>query len=124
MGERIFHEFEPVFDGRSKVLILGTMPSAASRRRQFYYGHPQNRFWKLMAALTMRPLPETIAEKRTLLLDSGIAVWDVLASCEIEGSSDASIQSEGRKKQYHDNGDGQQNVYQMPKDQFALHNSP
>ncbi len=88
---RVVHEIEPVFDGRSRVLLLGTMPSPKSREAGFFYGHPQNRFWRVLAALFDEPVPRTTDEKRDLLLRRGIALWDVLASCEIEGASDASI---------------------------------
>ena len=91
--EHIIHSIEPVFDTESRVLILGTMPSPKSREMQFYYGHPQNRFWKVIAALTKNETPETMEEKKKLLLKSGIAVWDVIASCEIVGSSDSSIRN-------------------------------
>ena len=86
------HEFAPVYDKNSKVLILGTFPSVKSREMQFYYGHPQNRFWKLLAMLTGWPVPGTIPEKKEMLLN-GIAVWDVIQSCEIIGSSDSSIRN-------------------------------
>lgn len=85
------HEIQPVFDSRSRVLLLGTMPSPASREQGFYYGHPQNRFWRVLAAIFDEPAPRTIEEKRDMLLRHHIALWDVLASCEIEGASDASI---------------------------------
>ena len=91
--ENIRHEFEPVFDENSRVLILGTFPSVKSREQQFYYGHPQNRFWRVIAGLTGEPVPETIEEKKKLLLSHGIAVWDVIASCDITGSSDSSIRN-------------------------------
>lgn len=87
------HPFEPVFDQNSRILILGTFPSVKSREHQFYYGHPQNRFWKLLAALTDSPLPKSIPEKKELLLANGIAIWDVIASCDIIGSSDTSIKN-------------------------------
>lgn len=126
---RVEHGFEPVYDENSRVLVLGTMPSVKSREQGFYYGHPQNRFWKVIAAAaaggsecaseseimsgsaaavsgkafaggsaggcgTERVcVPQTIEEKRTLLLSAGIAVWDVLAACEIEGSEDSSIRN-------------------------------
>ncbi len=91
--EAVSHEFAPVFDKNSKILILGTFPSVKSREQKFYYGHPQNRFWKVMARLTESEVPQTIEEKKTLLLEHGIAVWDVIASCEIVGSSDSSIRN-------------------------------
>ena len=87
----VTHEIQPVFDSRSRVLLLGTMPSPASREQGFYYGHPQNRFWRVLAAIFNEPAPRTIDEKRDTLLRHHIALWDVLASCEIEGASDASI---------------------------------
>ena len=90
---QVTHEFAPVFDQDSKVLVLGTFPSVKSRENQFYYGHPQNRFWKVIARLTDSEVPETIEEKKALLLEHGIAVWDVIASCEIKGSSDSSIRN-------------------------------
>ena len=91
MSDRISHEFAPVFNEQSRILILGTFPSVKSREQKFYYGHPQNRFWKVIARLVNAEVPLTIAEKKMLLLDNKIAVWDVIQSCEIEGSSDASI---------------------------------
>lgn len=87
------HEFPPLFDGHSRVLILGSFPSVKSREQKFFYGHPQNRFWKLMAAVTGEPLPVTIEEKRGLALRNGIALYDVIESCEIKGSSDSSIRN-------------------------------
>lgn len=85
------HPIEPIYDGKSKILILGTFPSVKSREQKFFYGHPQNRFWKVIAAIYKEPLPETVAEKKELLLSHGIAVWDVISSCDIVGSSDATI---------------------------------
>lgn len=95
MGEyqRISHEFEPVYDADSRILILGSFPSVKSREQQFYYGHPQNRFWKVLAGLTGYPVPTTIEEKKKMLLENRIAVWDVIAECEIIGSSDSSIRN-------------------------------
>lgn len=87
----VTHEIQPVFDSRSRVLLLGTMPSPASREQGFYYGHPQNRFWRVIAAIFDELAPRTIEEKRDMLLRHHVALWDVLASCEIEGASDASI---------------------------------
>ncbi len=89
--QNIKHTFEPVYDKDSRILILGTFPSVKSRENRFYYGHPQNRFWKLLAKLTESPLPETIEEKKEMLLKNQIAIWDVIASCSIMGSSDSSI---------------------------------
>lgn len=87
----INHVFQPVYNQKSKILILGTFPSVKSRENHFYYGHPQNRFWRLMAELTKRELPANIEEKRKLLLENRIALWDVIQSCSITGSGDASI---------------------------------
>lgn len=89
----VSHDFDPVFDKNSKVLILGTFPSVKSRENQFYYGHPQNRFWKVIAGLTESEVPQTIEEKKKLLLEHGIAIWDVIESCDIIGSSDSSIKN-------------------------------
>ena len=91
--EHIEHTFAPVYDADSLVLILGTLPSVKSRENHFYYGHKQNRFWKVMADLCGEPVPETIEEKKKMLLAHHIAVWDVIASCDIEGSSDSSIKN-------------------------------
>lgn len=92
-SERQVHEFTPVYDKNSKILILGTFPSVKSRENHFYYGHPQNRFWKVIASLMSEKVPETIEEKKQLLLSHGIAIWDVIASCDIVGSSDSSIKN-------------------------------
>ena len=91
--EHVSHEFEPVWNKDSRVLVLGTFPSVKSRQQKFYYGHPQNRFWKVTAALLERGVPERIEEKKKLLLEGHIAVWDVIDSCDIEGSSDSSIRN-------------------------------
>lgn len=91
--QAVTHEFPPVYDENSRILILGTFPSVKSREQHFYYGHPRNRFWRVIAALTRNTVPETIEEKKKLLLTNGIAVWDVIASCEIIGSSDSSIRN-------------------------------
>lgn len=85
------HNIAPVYDEDSRILILGSFPSVKSREARFFYGHPQNRFWKVMAAELECPVPETVEEKREMLLSRHVAVWDVIASCEIRGSSDASI---------------------------------
>lgn len=88
---RVAHPLRPVFDERSRVLILGTMPSPKSRETGFYYNHPQNRFWRVMAALFDEPLPQTNVEKERLVRTHGIALWDVLAECTIEGAADGTI---------------------------------
>lgn len=87
------HTFEPIYDENSKILILGTFPSVKSRENAFYYGHPQNRFWKVLAGITKETAPVTVEEKKSLLLKHGIAIWDVIQSCDIEGSSDSSIRN-------------------------------
>ena len=87
------HEIEPVYNEKSKILILGSFPSVKSREGKFFYHHPQNRFWKVLAGILGSAVPETIEEKKEFLLQNHIAVWDVIASCEIEGSSDSSIRN-------------------------------
>ena len=87
----IEHPFPPLYSRDSKVLILGSFPSIKSREAMFFYGHPQNRFWKVIAALYGEPVPQSIPEKKALILGHGLALWDSIASCEIRGSSDASI---------------------------------
>lgn len=91
--QHIKHTFEPVYDKDSKILILGSLPSVKSREQGFYYGHPQNRFWKVLARLLEWKEPDTIEEKKKMLLENRIAVWDVLESCDIIGSSDSSIKN-------------------------------
>ena len=89
----VTHAFEPVYDSHSTVLILGTMPSPQSIKHGFYYSHPQNRFWPLMAALYEEPTPSFPDEKRAFALRHGIALWDVLASCDIKGAADSTIRN-------------------------------
>ena len=89
----ITHPIEPVFDENSKILVLGSFPSVKSREQMFFYGHPQNRFWRVVSAVFCCDLPTTVEQKRKMLLDNGVAVWDVIASCEITGSSDSSIKN-------------------------------
>ena len=91
--QHIEHGFEPVFDGRSRVLVLGSFPSVLSRANDFYYGNPQNRFWRVMARVLGEPVPADIPAKRAMLLAHGVALWDVIHSCDIKGSSDASIRN-------------------------------
>lgn len=98
--EIVLHAFEPVFDENSKILILGTMPSPKSRENGFYYSHPQNRFWRIMARIFDEELCTTVEEKTLFLHRHGIAMWDVLKSCEIRGADDGSI----RKPQPNDIG--------------------
>ena len=87
------HDIPPVFDGHSTVLILGSFPSVASREEGFFYAHPQNRFWKVLSALFLSPLPCTVQEKKTLLLTHGVALFDVIRRCEISGSADSSVKN-------------------------------
>lgn len=87
------HPFEPLFNENSHVLILGSFPSVKSREQNFFYGHPQNRFWRVIAAVFDKPVPQNIEEKKQLILTNGLALWDSIASCEITGSSDASIRN-------------------------------
>ena len=85
------HPFPPLYDKNAKILILGSFPSVKSREQMFFYGHPRNRFWKVIASICREPVPETVEEKKKLAHSHGIALWDVIASCEITGSSDSSI---------------------------------
>ena len=78
--QQLTHEFPPIFNKESRILILGTFPSVKSREQHFYYGHPQNRFWRVLAPITGEKTPEDIAEKKWLLLQHGIAIWDVIQS--------------------------------------------
>ena len=87
------HNIDPVWDKNSKILILGSFPSVKSREVKFFYGHPQNRFWRVLSSLTGSPVPESTDDKKRLLLDKCIALWDVISSCEITGSSDSSIKN-------------------------------
>lgn len=89
--ERSYHTFGPVFSDESKVLILGSFPSVRSREQGFYYAHPQNRFWKVLAFLFGEALPQSIDEKRCFISDHKLALWDVASSCEIKGSADSSL---------------------------------
>jgi hypoxanthine-DNA glycosylase len=88
---KVLHTIPPVYDEQSRILILGSFPSVKSREQQFFYGHKQNRFWRVMAQVLDCPLPQEIPEKKKMLLEHHVAVWDVIASCTITGSSDASI---------------------------------
>ncbi len=91
--EKQTHPFEPVWDENCRVLVLGTFPSVKSRENAFYYGHPQNRFWRMLGAVYGEAPPETVPEKRAFLLHRHIALWDVIAGCEIAGSADSSIRA-------------------------------
>ena len=87
------HPFPPLYDENSKVLILGSFPSVKSREQNFFYGHPQNRFWKVVSAVIGTDTPVSIEEKSNFLHENHIALWDVIASCDITGSSDSSIKN-------------------------------
>lgn len=91
--ESLRHPFPAIYAPDSRILILGSFPSVKSREQRFFYGHPQNRFWRVMAALLGADVPQTVEEKRAFLLANHIALWDVIASCDIVGSSDASIRN-------------------------------
>lgn len=91
--ERISHGFGPLYNERSRVFILGSFPSVKSREECFFYGHPRNRFWKVMALVTDEEEPITIEEKKEMMLAHGIALYDVIESCDIIGSSDSSIRN-------------------------------
>lgn len=89
----IVHPIPPLYDENSEILILGSFPSVKSREECFFYGHPQNRFWKIIARVLNEKKPETIQEKKAMLLKHNIALWDVIHSCEIEGSADSTIKN-------------------------------
>ena len=91
--EQVTHPIAPVYDKQSKILILGSFPSVKSRETAFFYGHPQNRFWRVVSGVLGVPCPKMVEEKRSMLLANRIALWDVIASCDIAGSSDASIRN-------------------------------
>ncbi len=87
------HPFPPLYDENSRILILGSFPSVKSREQMFFYGHPQNRFWRVLGEVFGCDAPKTTEEKREFLIGRNIALWDVIASCDIEGSSDSSIKN-------------------------------
>lgn len=91
--QKVMHEFDAYYNKNSKILILGSIPSVKSREYGFYYMHPQNKFWKVLAEVYQDVYPETIEEKKEFLKRHQIALWDVLSSCEIKGSSDSSIKN-------------------------------
>ncbi|HWT74921.1 MAG TPA: DNA-deoxyinosine glycosylase [Mobilitalea sp.] len=91
--DRVTHPIPPLYNKDSKILILGSFPSVKSRDAQFFYHHPQNRFWKVISSVYQVPLPSTIEEKKSMLLSCAVAVWDVIQSCEITGSADSSIKN-------------------------------
>lgn len=92
-SQLVEHEFGAFFDENSQILILGSFPSVKSREQGFYYGHPQNRFWRVLTKIWGESTPQTIEEKKTFLLKNKIALWDVIERCEIKGSADASIKN-------------------------------
>lgn len=89
----IKHPIPPLYDKNSRVLILGSFPSVKSREAQFFYGHPQNRFWKVTSAVFNEPVPQNVPEKRDFLLRNHVALWDVIRSCDIQGSADSTIKN-------------------------------
>ena len=89
----VMHPIAPIYDKHSTILILGSFPSVKSREEGFFYGHKQNRFWKVVSRVFEEEEPKTIEEKKALLLRNHIAVWDVIAGCDIEGSSDSTIKN-------------------------------
>ena len=89
----INHPIKPFYNENSRILILGSFPSVKSREQMFFYGHPQNRFWTVIARIFGSIVPKTIEEKKEILLVNNIALWDVIASCEIEGSADSTIKN-------------------------------
>ncbi len=91
--EKVFHTLEPVFDHDSRVLVLGSMPSPKSREVGFYYGHPQNRFWRVLAEVFGAPLPVGTEERKEFVRRRRIALWDVIAECDITGAADSSIKN-------------------------------
>ena len=91
--QHLTRTFGPLYSEKSNILILGSFPSVKSREANFFYGHPQNRFWKVISAVYNCPLPETIEEKKKFILDNNIALWDTIDSCDIIGSSDSSIKN-------------------------------
>ena len=89
----LIHNIEPLFDKNSKTLILGSFPSVKSREAGFFYAHPQNRFWKVIAGVFGEDVPLTVADKKALILNNGLALYDSVYSCEINGSSDSSMKN-------------------------------
>ena len=89
--QHIIHPIPPTWNRDSRILILGSFPSVRSREMAYFYGHPQNRFWQVLAEIFRKPFPESVEERRAFLLENRVAAWDVIASCTISGSSDSSI---------------------------------
>lgn len=91
--QHVEHELPPLYWNNSKILLLGSIPSPASRKAKFYYGHPQNRFWIVLSQVLSEPAPQTVEQKKSMLKKHRIALWDVLESCTIIGASDTSIKN-------------------------------
>ena len=91
--EHIVNTFPPLYNSESRILILGSLPSVKSREQMFFYGHPQNRFWKMISGVFEEAVPQTIEEKKAFMLKHNIAMWDTIYSCDIIGSSDSSIKN-------------------------------
>lgn len=91
--QTVFHTIPPLYDSHSQVLLLGSIPSPKSREVGFFYGHPQNRFWRVLAAVLGEEMPQTIEEKRAMCLKHHVALWDTIARCDIAGASDTSIRN-------------------------------
>ena len=89
----VLHNIPPLYGEKSETLILGSFPSVKSREAEFFYGHPQNRFWRVLAGVFSAPVPETVEQKKKLVLENELALWDVIAECEITGSADTSIKN-------------------------------
>ena len=89
----VLHNISPLYGEKSETLILGSFPSVKSREAEFFYGHPQNRFWRVLAGVFSAPVPETVEQKKKLVLENRLALWDVIAECEITGSADTSIKN-------------------------------
>ena len=89
----ISHPFNPIYNFKSKILILGSFPSVKSREVNFYYGHPQNRFWKILSNIFKENIDDNISSKKDFLLEHNIALWDIIQNCDINASSDASIKN-------------------------------
>ena len=91
--QTVVHTIPPLYDSHSRVLLLGSIPSPKSREIGFFYGHPQNRFWRVLAAVLGEPVPQSIEEKRAMCLKHHVALWDTIARCDIAGASDLSIRN-------------------------------
>ena len=89
----IKHPIPPLYDENSRILILGSFPSVKSRETAFFYGHPQNRFWRVLAAVFDCDVPKTVEQKKKLVLDNGLALWDVIGECDVQGSADSTIKN-------------------------------